>query len=283
MSSMLYQILMENRLQRNSGFSAVCTGTAAQLLKTVLFVLIIATLFCTVPGAAHSADTGFGAEAERISYDLTLGLDRNGDLLLKKSAENNPCTVSTVREKKSRNSSKKNQKIQPDYLASADKSGDAYFIESPVVTGIHLPDGVSGLVSLTMEPQSAGPNCREVYTVFSLAVEDYPAGQETIIRYTLPLTEIEDKGHSPEDIQLILRENGSWTKLSTQYYMDDKSAFFESLTTAPGLFAIVSEDCIRKTEPVTIRSNFLESGPVTLEITPVSILTHPVSYTTPAG
>ena len=138
-------------------------------------------------------------------------------------------------------------------------------------------------MSLMNEPESAGPRCREVYNVFNIFVENYPQGLESTISYTLSLSEIENRGYSPADICLYFRDAESWMKLPTEYYMDGQYAFFESVTTSAGLFAIVSDDCEREIEPVTLRLKNPGEVGITLDVTPVSILTHPMSYTTLAG
>lgn len=232
------------------------------------------------PAAALPADSY--EESERSHLDVYLGANYDKRVLLETFSDNTAAVLSSVRETKSR-SSKKNRLLTTDSASYADNSGNVFFSGSPVVTGMHLPKGVKGSVSLMNEPESAGPKCREVYNVFNIFVENYPQGLESTIRYTLSLSEIENRGYSPADISLYFRDAESWMKLPTEYYMDGQYAFFESVTTSADLFAIVSNDCEREIEPVTLRLKNPGEVGITLDVTPVSILTHPMSYTTLAG
>ncbi len=277
---MLYQFLPKNCRMKNRDSIKACTGNVVKFLKISAVSILLFAVFYIAPAEALPADS-YG-DAKSSHQDVYLGANYDKRVLLDIFSDNTAAVVSSVRETKSR-SSKKNQLLATDSASYADNSGNVFFSGSPVVTGMHLPKGVKGSVSLMNEPESAGPRCREVYNVFNIFVENYPQGLESTISYTLSLSEIENRGYSPADICLYFRDAESWMKLPTEYYMDGQYAFFESVTTSAGLFAIVSDDCEREIEPVTPGLKSLEMPGITLEVTPVSILTHPMSYTTLAG
>ena len=277
---MLYQFLPKNCRMKNRDSIKACTGNVVKFLKISAVSILLFAVFYIAPAEALPADSY--EEAKSSHQDVYLGANYDKRVLLDIFSDNTAAVVSSVRETKSR-SSKKNQLLATDSASYADNSGNVFFSGSPVVTGMHLPKGVKGSVSLMNEPESAGPRCREVYNVFNIFVENYPQGLESTISYTLSLSEIENRGYSPADICLYFRDAESWMKLPTEYYMDGQYAFFESVTTSAGLFAIVSDDCEREIEPVTPGLKSLEMPGITLEVTPVSILTHPMSYTTLAG
>lgn len=279
---MLYQFLPQNCRITNPDSIKACTGNVVKFLKIAAVSILLFAVFYMAPAAALPADSYDESEIDRSLLDIYVGANHDKGFILEKFSDNTATVISSVRETKSR-SSKKNQLLTTDYTSYADNSGNVFFSGSPVVTGMHLSEGISGSVSLMNEPESAGPKCREVYNVFDIFVENYPQGLESTIRYTLSLSEIENKGHSPADICLYFRDGESWMKLPTEYYMDGQCAFFESVTTSTGLFAIVSDDCEREIEPVTLGLKSPEMSGITLEVTPVSILTHPISYTTLAG
>lgn len=277
---MLYQFLPKNCRMKNPDSIKACTGNVVKFLKISAVSILLFAVFYIAPAEALPADSY--EDAKSSHQDVYLGANYDKRVLLDIFSDNTAAVVSSVRETKSR-SSKKNQLLATDSASYADNSGNVFFSGSPVVTGMHLPKGVKGSVSLMNEPESAGPRCREVYNVFNIFVENYPQGLESTISYTLSLSEIENRGYSPADICLYFRDAESWMKLPTEYYMDGQYAFFESVTTSAGLFAIVSDDCEREIEPVTPGLKSLEMPGITLEVTPVSILTHPMSYTTLAG
>ncbi|HJJ78055.1 MAG TPA: PGF-pre-PGF domain-containing protein [Methanocorpusculum sp.] len=265
---------------KNPDSIKACTGNVVKFLKISAVSILLFAVFCMAPAEALPADSY--EDAKSSHQDVYLGANYDKRVLLDIFSDNTAAVVSSVRETKSR-SSKKNQLLATDSASYADNSGNVFFSGSPVVTGMHLPKGVKGSVSLMNEPESAGPRCREVYNVFNIFVENYPQGLESTISYTLSLSEIENRGYSPADICLYFRDAESWMKLPTEYYMDGQYAFFESVTTSAGLFAIVSDDCEREVEPVTPGLKSPEMPGITLEVTPVSVLTHPMSYTTLAG
>ena len=282
MSSMLYQFLPENCRIDNSDSIRACKGNVVKFLKIAAISILLFAVFYMAPAAAMPADSYEETETERNHLDIYVKKNYDRGSLLGKNSENTIAALSSIRETKSRSQQKKDQYLTADYMSYADESGDVFFSDSPVITGIHLPKGTTGSVSIMNEPESAGPNCREVYDVFDIFVENYPCGSESIIRYTLPLSEIEDRGYSPADIFMYFRDGETWTKLPTEYYMDSNNAFFESITTSLGVFAIVMDECESEIESVHLHSHSLEPGRVMLDISPVCILTHPVSYTATA-
>ena len=277
---MLYQFLPKNCRMKNPDSIKACTGNVVKFLKISAVSILLFAVFCMAPAEALPADSY--EDAKSSHQDVYLGANSDKRVLLDIFSDNTAAVVSSVRETKSR-SSKKNQLLATDSASYADNSGNVFFSGNPVVTGMHLTKGVKGSVSPMNEPESAGPRCREVYNVFNIFVENYPQGLESTISYTLSLSEIENRGYSPADICLYFRDAESWMKLPTEYYMDGQYAFFESVTTSAGLFAIVSDDCEREVEPVTPGLKSPEMPGITLEVTPVSVLTHPMSYTTLAG
>ena len=253
---------------------------AVQLLKLSLGIFLLLAALCVLPAGAES----FESDGLPERNYLTAGGEGAQDCrFVFNTFTETEASVSTVRETKTRTAQKKNQIPPVEYQSYADEKGEVFFAESPVVTGMHIPVGTAGRVSLLPEPVSAGPQCQEVYGVFAISIENYPEGYESSIRYTLSLAEIEDKGFSPADVCLCFHDGDSWVMLPTEYYMDETRVFFESVTTALGEFAIVSKDCAAETDQVMLRSKSLEYPQVSITLTPVSILTHPYSYTASAG
>ncbi|HJJ79302.1 MAG TPA: PGF-pre-PGF domain-containing protein [Methanocorpusculum sp.] len=269
---------------RQSAVRALCLNNrAVKNLKLSVGIILILAVLCILPAGAESPALDGLPDTVRNYLTTGCGNTQESEAVLENNANAKSLTVSSIRETKTRTAQKKNLIPAPKYQSYADEKGEVLFAESPIVTGMHLPKGVKGSVSLMNEPESAGPKCREVYNVFNIFVENYPQGLESTIRYTLSLSEIENRGYSPADISLYFRDAESWMKLPTEYYMDGQYAFFESVTTSAGLFAIVSNDCEREIEPVTLRLKNPGEVGITLDVTPVSILTHPMSYTTLAG
>ena len=272
---MLSEKLPENRL--SAGKSLLRRGSVSSFLKLSALCILLFAVLCMLPVSASPLDGEVLPSAER-DLGETAELERmNREAVLDVNPHFNSMLPVTPRELKQRSSQKK--LLSPEYQSYAENGHPVLFAESPVVTGMSLPDGVSGVVHLLTRLDDAGPKCREVYDVFELSLDNYPQGLEAVIRYTIPLEEIEESGNSPGDISLYFSDGENWEKLPTEYYMDSSQAFFESVTTSLGVFAIVLDECESEVESVHLPSRSLESGKIMLDISPVCILTHPVSYT----
>ena len=276
---MLVHNLTETRLF--AGSSLHRRDTVQTFLKlSTLGILLFAALFL-MPASGLPLDGEVLSSADTKSSAPELNEQTCRNTAVWSLSETKAALPTTQREVKQRGSQKKHVP-SVEYQTYAESGSPVLFAESPVVTGISLPEGVTGVVHLQITPEEAGPKCREVYDVFELSLENYPKGYEAVIRYTLPLDEIEDDGKSPEDISLYFSDGDSWEKLPTIYSMDSCKAYFESVTTSLGVFAIVLEECSSPMESVTLRSKYLKPASVTLDVAPVCILTHPYSYTVTA-
>ena len=269
---------------RQSAVRVLCLNNrAVKNLKLSVGIILILAVLCILPAGAESPALDGLPDTVRNYLTTGCGNTQESEAVLENNANAKSLTVSSIRETKTRTAQKKNLIPAPKYQSYADEKGEVLFAESPIVTGMHVPDGTAGKISLLPEPVNAGPHCREVYGVFEILIENYPAGYESGIRYTLSLAEIEDKGFSPADVCLCLYDGDSWVNLNTEYYMDDTHAFFESKTTTLGVFAIISEECTAEIKSVTLHSKSMELPQIYLDVSPVSILTHPYSYTASAG
>lgn len=249
------------------------------LLKFSVVLLLLLALFCTAPASASLQEGEPFAETERFSS--LENAEEGWENRFSRDSQMNVLSTFTIRETKVR--SKKDDLTLREYHSAADAEGEVFFAESPVVTGLHLSEDIAGPVDLYPESLSSGPKCREVYSVFTLSAKNYQQGTEAVIRYTLPLAEITDRGSDPSEVSLYFSENGVWRKLPTEYYMDDTAAFFESVTTSLGIFAVVSEECSTDSAAGPVGFKNPRAGPVTLSVAPADFLTHPVSYTAFAG
>lgn len=275
---MLVQKLPENRL--SAGKSLLRRDSVSSFLKLSALGILLFAVLCMLPVSASPLDGELLLSAEREAGD-TVELDRMvRETVLDICPHSNTALPVTQREVKQRTSPKK--QLSPEYQSYAQNGIPVLFAESPVVTGMSLPDGVTGVVRLLTKSDDAGPKCCEVYDVFELSLDNYPQGMEAVIHYTLPLEEIAENGNSPGDISLYFSDGENWKKLPTEYYMDSRSAFFESVTTSLGVFAIVLDEGESEVESVHLHGKSLQPGRVMLDISPVCILTHPVSYTATA-
>ncbi|HJJ93117.1 MAG TPA: hypothetical protein O0X31_01050, partial [Methanocorpusculum sp.] len=199
---------------RQSAVRALCLNNrAVKNLKLSVGIILILAVLCILPAGAESPALDGLPDTVRNYLTTGCGNTQESEAVLENNANAKSLTVSSIRETKTRTAQKKNLIPAPKYQSYADEKGEVLFAESPIVTGMHLPKGVKGSVSLMNEPESAGPKCREVYNVFNIFVENYPQGLESTIRYTLSLSEIENRGYSPADICLYFRDAESWMKL----------------------------------------------------------------------
>ncbi len=274
---MLVKSSLKSRI--NSGCSSVYPDVLVRFLKLSAVCVLLIAVLGMLPAAAEPLVAEGLPESEKDFLFESMNEGMGSNFLQKNQADAMLSVASAVRETKLRSSQKKFLSGSSNYYSSADTCGNVFFDQSPVVTSLHLPQGFSGQVILHPEAVSAGPKCCEVYSVFSLFGENYPRGEEAIIRYMMPRAEIEDRGSHPSDISLCFYDKDSWKKLPTEYYMEDDSVFFESVTTALGIFAVVLEECIFEVEPITLQSRHMEYAPVSLDVSPVGFLTHPMSYT----
>ncbi|HJJ29238.1 MAG TPA: S8 family serine peptidase [Methanocorpusculum sp.] len=126
-----------------------------------------------------------------------------------------------------------------EYPRSVTNGGYVDFGSSRVVKGVTLPEGVSGSVVLSMETEAPAPEEGEVYLLFDLSVQKYPAGKESVISFSLSPSVIAAAGYQPEDVCLMHYGAKGWEKLATTYSAALSTISYEGVTTAFSPFAVV--------------------------------------------
>lgn len=128
-----------------------------------------------------------------------------------------------------------------EYPRIVTNGGYVDFGTSPVVKGVTLPEGVSGKVVLIAKSETTAPEGKEAYGVFEINVASYPTGEKSVISFTIPLSDLQEKGFTEKDICLYHFDGDVWTKLPTTYTVEGDKVFYQAETTAFSPFAIVYE------------------------------------------
>ncbi len=266
----------QKRRQNHSVRTSKIEDTFTSLKKVLIAALLLLTILLAPAAAVPISEEEIRGNAWKCTNPnphlckiVTLTLPPNEVLIPPTSG----------RELKLRTAQKKQAEFITEYSGEISTTGDVFFMNSPIVTSLHLQEGITGNVHLQRTLETSRPEFCHVYEVFELSLENYPAGSEALVKYTLPLSEIEEKGYNPVEIALCIYEDNIWQRLYTIYSIDDQNAYFESVTTSLGTFAIVTDGNSGDIGSFSARIGGEMSTPTTLNVSPACFVTHPVSYT----